>query len=228
MSTFLYRLGRSSARHPFRVLGAWLVAAVAIMSLQGSIGGEFNDDFRVPGVESQEAADILTDRFPSQSGARRSHRVPQPRRPPRRDPNQAIVQRAREQLLQGDDVIAASDPFAADASALSADGQTAYVDVTYSATALETTHLDDATEAVASARDAGVQTEFSGNLAYAAAEEKGSEMLGIGVAVIVLLIAFGSVIAMGLPIVPRSSASSSAAPASACSPASATCQRSPT
>ena len=36
MSAFLYRLGRSSARHPFRVLGLWLVAAIAVMALQGA------------------------------------------------------------------------------------------------------------------------------------------------------------------------------------------------
>ena len=38
MSAFLYRLGRTSARHPFRVVGLWLVAAVAVMALQGSAG----------------------------------------------------------------------------------------------------------------------------------------------------------------------------------------------
>ena len=68
MSAFLFRLGRTCARHPFRVLGAWLVAAFAVVSLRGSLGGEFNDSFRVPGVESQHAADILKHRFPSQGG----------------------------------------------------------------------------------------------------------------------------------------------------------------
>ena len=40
MSEFLYRLGRTCARHPFRVLGLWLVAAIAVMALQSSAGGE--------------------------------------------------------------------------------------------------------------------------------------------------------------------------------------------
>ena len=48
MSAFLYRLGRSSARHPFRVLGLWLVAAVAIVALQGGAGGQFDNSERVP------------------------------------------------------------------------------------------------------------------------------------------------------------------------------------
>src|SRR6478752_4061952 len=68
MSAFLYRLGRASARHPFRVLGLWLVAAIAVIALQASARGAFNDSERVPGVESQHAADVLHDRFPSQGG----------------------------------------------------------------------------------------------------------------------------------------------------------------
>src|SRR3954469_24958279 len=68
VSAFLYRLGRTSARHPFRVLGLWLVAAVAVMALQGTAGGKFDNSERLPGVESQHAADVLNDPFPSQGG----------------------------------------------------------------------------------------------------------------------------------------------------------------
>src|SRR3954471_9095042 len=68
MSAFLFRLGRSSARHPFRVRGLWLVAAVAVIALQGAAGGQFDNSSRVPGVESQHAADVLNNRFPSQGG----------------------------------------------------------------------------------------------------------------------------------------------------------------
>src|SRR3954452_24608946 len=68
VSAFLYRLGRTSARHPFRVLGLWLVAAIAVMALQGSAGGQFDNSQRVPGVESQHAADVLEERYPSQGG----------------------------------------------------------------------------------------------------------------------------------------------------------------
>ena len=68
MSQRLFNLGRRCARHPFRVLGLWLVAAIVIFGLQGAVGGPFNDNFRVPGVESQTAADILSARFPSRAG----------------------------------------------------------------------------------------------------------------------------------------------------------------
>ena len=84
MSAFLYRLGRSCARHPFRVLGLWLVAAVAVVTLQGAAGGHYDNSIRVPGVESQRAADTLRDRFPAPERQDRPHRVPHHRRPARR------------------------------------------------------------------------------------------------------------------------------------------------
>ena len=132
MSAFLFRLGRSSARHPFRVLGLWLVAAVAVVALQGSAGGQFDNSERVPGVESQHAADVLNDRFPSQGG--QSARIvlhtddgPPRRRRPRADrragPRPA---RRRARRRRRHRPVRARRP-----PRVSADGQTAYLDVTY-------------------------------------------------------------------------------------------------
>ncbi len=201
MSAFLYRLGRSSARHPFRVLGIWLVAAIAIVSLQGQLGGHYSNSFRVPGVESQRAADVLTARFPSQGG--KSARIVFHTNDGRLDDaaHQASVEQARQQLATGHDVAAVTDPFGSETTAVSADGTTAYVDVAYTINKFTTTHLDDASAAASITRAAGVQTDFTGELAQVAEKDSASELIGIGVAIIVLLIAFGSVVAMGLPIV---------------------------
>jgi RND superfamily putative drug exporter len=182
------------------VLGIWLLAAFVIMGLQGSVGGEFKDNFRVPGAESQTAADILTARFPGQSGtgARITFHsstdrldAPTPR---------AAIEDARGQLSAGKDVAETSDPFDPQSPALSTDGRTAYLDVHYSVRKLDATHFDDATKAAATTRAAGVQTEFDSTLGSVGETDPGNEMLGIAVAIVVLLIAFGSVIAMGLPI----------------------------
>ena len=125
MSAFLYRLGRTSARHPFRVLGLWLVAAIAVMALQGSAGGEFDNSERVPGVESQHAADVLNERFPSQGGL--SARIVLHTDDGRLDDaNQAaVVEQTRALLAGGTGVAAVTDPFATESAAVSADGQTA-------------------------------------------------------------------------------------------------------
>ena len=201
MSAVLYRLGRTSARHPFRVLGVWLVAAIAVMALKGSVGGQFDNSQRVPGVESQHAVDVLHDRFPSQGGL--SARIVLHSDVGRLDEGDhaATVDEARLRLARGSGVADVTDPFATGAAAVSADGRTAYLDVTYALDKLTTTQLHDASAVADGARAAGVQVELTGSLALLAQKAPSSELIGVGVAIIVLLVAFGSVVAMGLPIV---------------------------
>src|SRR3546814_18425772 len=70
MTRALYRLGRFAVERRRRVLLAWVVLAVVLTVAARSSGGEFNDDFRVPGVESQAAIDLLEARFPDAAGGR--------------------------------------------------------------------------------------------------------------------------------------------------------------
>jgi RND superfamily putative drug exporter len=200
VSAFLYRLGRTSARHPFRVLGMWLVGAIAVLALQGSVGGDFDNSERVPGVESQHAADVLNDRFPSQGGL--SARIVLHADDGRLDDagHAPAVEQARAQLARGAGVAGVTDPFAAESAAVSADGQTAYLDVTYALDTLTGEQLDDAIAVTEDARAGAVEVELTGALALLAQDDPSSELIGVGVAIIVLLLAFGSVVAMGLPI----------------------------
>src|SRR3954468_21133590 len=189
MSSFLFRLGHSAARHPWRVIGVWLTAAIAVMALSGSIGGSFKDDFRVPGVESQRAADILNDRFPSEAGG--SARLVFHRDDGRLDEPApaAAIEATVTQLGTGHDVSGVTDPFDPNAPALSTDGQTAYVDVSYTVRNIGAEHLQDARTALTTARDAGVQTELTSSIASAGDVEGGNEKVGLLVAVVVLLVA---------------------------------------
>ena len=222
MSAFLYRLGRSSARHPFRVLGLWLVAAIAVMALQGSAGGEFDDSERVPGVESQHAADVLNDRFPSQGGL--SARIVLHTDDGRLDDaDHAADRRAGPRRSSPAGRTSPASPTRSQRSPppSAPTGRPAYLDVTYALDKLTATQLDDAMAVTDDAGADGVQVELTGSLALLAQEDPSSELIGVGVAIIVLLVAFGSVVAMGLPIVTAlHRASSSAPPASACSPRS--------
>ena len=201
MSTFLYRLGRTSARHPFLVLGLWLVAALGVMALQGSVGGKFDNSERVPGVESQHAADVLHGQFPSQSGL--TSRIVLHTDNGRLDDSMhaPTVTQVRVRLAEGTDVAGVSDPFAAPSVAVSANGRTAYIDASYTVDKFSSTQLRDALAARGVARAGGVQVELTGPLAALTQSGPSSELIGVGVAVLVLLLAFGSVVAMGLPII---------------------------
>ncbi len=201
MSAFLYRLGRNCARHPFRVLAVWLVAAVAVVGVKAGAGGKFDNSQRVPGVESQHANDVLNARFPSQAG--QSARIVLHTDTGRLDDaaHAPTVAQSRAQLANGHDVAGVTDPFAMQSAAVSADGHTAYLDVAYAVDKLTATQLHDATAVAEQARAGGVEVELTGPLAQLAQQDPSSELIGIGIAIIVLLIAFGSVVAMGLPIV---------------------------
>ncbi len=68
MAHFLYRLGRGSARRPFVVIGAWLVAlAIAVGSLFAFMG-TLADTFSIPGLETEKVTDELSSQLPELSG----------------------------------------------------------------------------------------------------------------------------------------------------------------
>ena len=59
MSHALYRFGRFAARRPWSVIGTWLVVSLLVVAAAGAFGRELGDSFEVPGLDSQEAADLL-------------------------------------------------------------------------------------------------------------------------------------------------------------------------
>src|SRR6478672_7279119 len=69
MTARLERLGRATARHPGRTILAWLFIAIALGIAGVAAGGEFNDNFKVPGVQSQTAIDRLQADFPTAAGS---------------------------------------------------------------------------------------------------------------------------------------------------------------
>ena len=68
MSSVLYRIGRFCARRVRLVIGVWLVAAVAVVIAAGTVGGELEDTFEVPGLDSQVAVDLLSDAESERAG----------------------------------------------------------------------------------------------------------------------------------------------------------------
>ena len=199
MTSFLYRLGRAAVRHRRFVVVAWLLIAIATIGASTTIGGETSDRFEVPGVEAQRALDVLEERFPSVAGTS-AQLVFAVDSGTLSDPAAAM---AVEAALT--DVAAQPDVGSVGELQRSADGRIAFADVQYSQPSSEIG--DEAfqrLEATADAANASgaIQMELGGDLPSDAANTPpvGQELIGLLAAVIVLLLAFGSVIAMGLPI----------------------------
>src|ERR687893_831238 len=65
MIALLDGIARNAARRWRRSLVIAAVILAALGALAGTVGGQFTDEFSVPGTESQQAQDLLEDRFPA-------------------------------------------------------------------------------------------------------------------------------------------------------------------
>jgi RND superfamily putative drug exporter len=200
MSKILYRLGRFAARHPSRVVGAWILFALVALVLNTAVGGPVKDDFRVPGTESRKAVDLLEAKFPSRGGS--SGQVVFATRHGRLTDaaNRNAITATLEAIRHGQTVIAVTDPFDPNAPAINDDDTTAYAIVRYDVDHTGRLQAEDALEAVKIARAAGLDAELSRTIVDSVEQVDSNEAIGLLVAAIVLLIAFGSVIAAGIPI----------------------------
>ncbi|MFE1324544.1 MMPL family transporter [Streptomyces sp. NPDC058741] len=203
MATFLCKLGRLSFRRRHLVALIW----VALLALAGagaaSAPAAGNSSFSIPGTEAQKAFDLLEQRFPGTTADGATARVvfKAPDGEKMTDPgNKATVQDTVKELADGSEVARVTDPY--QAKAVSKDGTIAYAQVSYKVSGME---LDDAAkdalrDTARDAREAGLTVEIGGDALQAVPHTGSSEIIGIAVAAVVLVITFGSLVAAGLPL----------------------------
>jgi RND superfamily putative drug exporter len=201
MNRLIRRIGDFSARRPWTTIGAWAVLAAFVAVLSGAVGGAFADDFSAPGSESAQAMALLDERFPAAAGgtavavfaAPRGQQVTSFR---------AGVETAVSRVAKVDHVAAVSDPFAT--GRVSADGRIAFAEIALDVPSTEFGRATAAEvgQALEPARTDGMQAEFGGDAAFLNAEKKSSpaEAVGLLAALVILLVAFGTVVAALVPI----------------------------
>ncbi|MGW7088701.1 MMPL family transporter [Streptomyces sp. NPDC054871] len=204
MATFLYKLGRLAFRRRHFVALIW----VALLTLAGvgaaSAPTAASSSFSIPGTEAQKAFDLLEERVPEASADGASARVvfKAPDGEKVTDPgNKSEIEKTVAALKSGSDEVARADsPF--QTKTVSKDGSTAYASVSYKVTSMELTDESrDALEKTTDqARESGLTVEVGGDALQAMPETGATEIIGIAVAAVVLVITFGSLIAAGLPL----------------------------
>lgn len=196
----LYRLGRGCARRSWWVIGAWLLVAVVVSIGRGAFGGDYLDDFDLPGTQSQRGADLVAAHDPA-FGAQ-TGQVVFSVSSGTLDDQRSTIESVTTAIGKVPHVTSASDPLSAGTT--SKDGTIAYATVHFDQNPLKlgTPTVDDIDDAVAPARAAGVSVDYGGPLGQAAKPDASevAEVVGILAAVVVLLVGFGSVYAAGLPI----------------------------
>ncbi|NEW70377.1 MMPL family transporter [Streptomyces rhizosphaericus] len=204
MATFLYRIGRWAFRRRRLVGGLWLGALVLAIAAAAMAPEGKEEDLSMPGTESQKAFDLLDERFPQSNSqgaeARLVFRAPDGQRMTARE-NKAAVEDALNSLDGGDQVESIADPYEDDA--VSEDGTIAYSTITYTEGAVDLTESTKSAleDAASQAREAGLTVEIGGS-ALDAEEEPGgtTEIIGVAVAAVVLVLALGSLVAAGLSL----------------------------
>ena len=200
----LVRLADLCYRRRRLVVLTWIVALVGSFGLAGAFGGEFRQDYLQPGSESKAALDTLKDKFPEKSG----------------DTIQIVIHsqtglssptaKSRAETIfagvaENEHVVSVVSPFTeAGARQVSADGKTAYADVALDKNDNEFT-ADEANalvEPVLAAADEDLRVEVGGPVAaLSQTAPVGSEGIGLIAAALILLVVFGSAVAMGLPLI---------------------------
>ncbi|GAA0271300.1 MMPL family transporter [Cryptosporangium japonicum] len=192
MSRFLYRVGGAAAAHPWRTVAVWLTALVAALAVAGIAGGTTHDDYHVAGTPSQRGIDLLERAFPSVSGTDARVVVHGD------DLDPALLSTLSERLGALEHVGTVSPP------RRSADGDTALFSLTYTVPVTDfqgTEGVDALEDATRPAVERGLQVEFGGQVAENIGAISGvAEAIGVVAALVILLLAFRSVVAAGLPI----------------------------
>ena len=196
----LKRLGIIAHARRRVVVAAWLAAIIALAVAMSTVGSKFSTQFNLPDVESAQGFDLLAERFGGEESGRSGTLVVQA--------EQGFTDAQRDALnvffaqLDARDDMRIVSPFSPEgARQVSPTGTIAFATVTFPAeidAVEEFAAIYEEMKAIEPVVD-GVQIEYGGEV-FAEFEAPTSEVLGLAFAIVILIFAFGSVLAMGLPI----------------------------
>jgi putative drug exporter of the RND superfamily len=213
LATFLYRVGRFAYSHRLLMIGVWLLLLLGA-GASTTLAKPFLADFNLPGTETERAGQMLEEKFP---GMGDMDLVAQAK---------VVVQAPAGTTLDSPDIAARVDALTSALRALpdvapvpavvnpvgnpalaaqvSKDRTIAYLDVVYDKKFTETgaEAVDALKSVLQQGRDSGLTVEATGSVFNGQPPQQGaSELLGFAVALIVMVIAFASVVAATLPLI---------------------------
>ncbi len=201
-SGLLARLTRSIAAHPWRTIGIWVLIIVGIFAAAGTIGGQLQNKFTIPNSDAQKATDLLQKQFPARAGDSATIVFHTDGKLTDAQ-NKATVEKVIAAAKSADRVTGAGDPFTQESGAISPEGNVGFVDVQFDGQGwdLPANVIPDFKDATtAAAAGSSVQIAYTGQAVQEQPQQGASELIGIGVAIIILLIVFGTLLPALIPI----------------------------
>ena len=200
MAGLLHKLGKMAARRRWAVIGVWAVVFGVVAIAGTTLNKPTAAGFSVPGTESQQAIDLLAQKFPGTGGAAARVVVAAPAGHTLDEPTyRSEIKDALAKVAKAPQVIGVS----ASVQQLSADKRIGFADIQYAVTVDKVS--DQAKQAleniVKPLRQSGLQVEFSGGVIATSTASGNSELYGILIGFLVLAITFGALVAAGMPLV---------------------------
>lgn len=214
MALWLYRLGRFSYRHKWWFIGVWLAAIIALAALGNALSPKFATDFQLPGTDSDHAMSVMKESFPVQNDqllkastsiviaaddglANHTAQI------------DALVDKARTlpkvttpQTIVNPVTVAKANPAMA-ARVLGDHGKVGLIQIQQNIPRqdLKSADMKQFQDMLAQFRGNGLQVEGTGALMEVFQAGGAAELLGFAIAFIVMIVAFGALIAAFIPIV---------------------------
>ncbi|MDQ1446561.1 MAG: putative drug exporter of the superfamily, partial [Acidimicrobiaceae bacterium] len=204
----LAALARWCFRRRRLVLGLWVAALVGLNAIGGIAGSAYSNNFNGGNSDSQRAFDLLRTRFPARAGDTADVVFSAPQGVDRPDVRQAMEGLfARFETGRVEHVVGVQSPYADGPGAenrISRDGKVAYATIQFDDQAgdLPTKAAQPVLDAVDAVRKQGVpglQVESGGEVVTRALQppQGAAELIGLLAAIVILFLAFGSLLAMG-------------------------------
>ena len=197
-------LARWAFRHRRIVLGLWIALLLGLGVVNGTVGAAYKDDFKLPATESKQALDILQRDFPAASG-QSGQIVVHAKTGTLRDPQLASQVGAMFERVSKLPHVVSVQGYTSPQGArqLTPDGTIGYATVTFDSSEgqVPAAQAKAVTDVIGAAETPQLQTEAGGQVFATQPTTSASEAIGILGAAIVLFIAFGSLLAMTLPLI---------------------------
>jgi uncharacterized membrane protein YdfJ with MMPL/SSD domain len=206
MGRILHHVGLFAARRAWVVLAVWLVVVAVLILVVRQFGANTSDNLELPGTDSQAATDLVAAHFPPQENGTSPLVFHSERGKVTDAGSKQAIEASRAALLELPQVATATDPFSQQGAVqVSKDSKTAFIPV------LLTVSADELTEEIAQSvldagdpgREAGMEVAVGGPVGTELSEPttESSELIGLLAAMLILAFTFGSLVAMGIPIV---------------------------
>ncbi|PMC34699.1 hypothetical protein CJ195_21985 [Bacillus sp. UMB0899] len=205
MAKILFKIGNWAVNHSKKIIGASIGVLVILVVIALSMGPSFEENMSIPGTESEKALKAVERAFPQPEDV--GGEVQLVFKAPEGETleSEDVANKMKDVLdqIKKEDKMVVSTATPIDLGNLSTDKKIGFATVVYDVPSAEVTDKSKeiVLDSIEITRDAGIQTELAGSVAFSEIEVGGiTEVLGVVVAFVILALTFTSFLVAGMPI----------------------------